>query len=95
MKSEKRLAYVTRDDILKLLSDAEIACVSTAETVAQLSDGDEYLDLQRLDQGVRKALGSTAYTSSVLARKSVHEDTWTKIVSQLRIAAVAGLHSRR
>ena len=51
----QRSQYVTRDSILKLLSDDEVASVSTAETAARLTDGDEYLDLEHL--GSRKKLG--------------------------------------
>ena len=55
MKNDERTAYVTRDTILKLLSDDEVAKVSTAETASRLADGDEYLDLEHLDKGVRRA----------------------------------------
>jgi hypothetical protein len=83
MKSDNRAAYVTRDAILKQLSDAEVACVSTAETAAGLVDGDEYLDMEHLDRGVRRAPGGTPM-GRVLPRKAVHEDTWRKIVAQLK-----------
>jgi hypothetical protein len=59
MKSEKRLEYLTRDGILKLLSDEEVASVSTAEATSHLSNGDEYVDLDQLEQGVRRAQGIT------------------------------------
>ena len=36
MKSDERAGYVTRDAILKLLSDAEVGSVSTAETAPSL-----------------------------------------------------------
>lgn len=51
--NQQRREYVTRDRILKLPSDDEVASVTTAETAAHLSDGDEYLDLEQLNQGVR------------------------------------------
>jgi hypothetical protein len=72
-----------RDGILNLLSDAEVAKVSTAETAADLLDGDEYIDLGQLEQGVRRAVGSAALMGRLLPRKAVHESTWTKIVAQL------------
>jgi hypothetical protein len=72
-----------RDGILNLLSDDEVASVSTAETAARLFDGDEYIDLGQLEQGVRRAVGTTAPMGRVLPRKSVHESTWSKIVTQL------------
>jgi hypothetical protein len=83
MTNDKRTAYITRDSLLKLLSDDELARVSNAETADHLSDGEEYLDLERLDQGVCLARGTTTVMGRVLARKAVHEDTWGKIMTQL------------
>lgn len=83
MNSDKRTDYRTRDRILKLLSDEEVARVSSAETAARLSDGDEYLDLEQLDQGVLRAGGVAAKMGQVLPRKSVAGATWDKIVAQL------------
>jgi hypothetical protein len=72
-----------RDGVLNLLSDAEVASVSTAETAASLLDGDEYLDLERLDQGVRRALAAPTPMGRVLPRKAVQAATWGKILAQL------------
>lgn len=84
----RRTEQVTRDDILNLLSDDEVARVSTAETASRLSDGDEYLDLEQLDQGVRKARGSTAHMGRLVPKKAVHANTWAKILEQLAAPAV-------
>ena len=96
MKADKRTEYVTRDSILKLLSDEEIARVSTAETAMHLADGDEYVDLKEPDRGVLRALGTvTAPMGHVLPRKAVREPTWGKIVSLLSSKRVEGpMHSR-
>jgi hypothetical protein len=83
LKNDKRTEYATRDSILQLLSDEEVARVSTAETAARLSDGDEYLDLEQLDQGVRCARGTATPMGRVLPRKAVHANTWSKILTQL------------
>lgn len=95
MDIHKHDQYTTRDAILKLLSDAEIARVSTAETARRLADGEEYLDLQHLDQGVIHASGSAtggvspASSSSappmhqILPKKAVSADTWKKILTHL------------
>ena len=83
LKNDKRTEYATRDRILKLLSDDEVASVSTAETAGCLSDGDEYLDLAQLDQGVRGARGTATPMGRVLPRKAVHANTWSKILTQL------------
>ncbi len=83
MKNEQRSDYVTRDTILSFLSDAEVARVSTAETAPSLVDGEEYIDLEHLDRGVRKAPDAAVSMGRVLPRRSVHEDTWSKIVMRL------------
>ena len=83
MKNDERAAYVTRDTILKMLSDDEMARVSTAETAPKLADGDEYLDLEHLDLGVQRAGGAATPMGHVLPRHAVHANTWTKILAQL------------
>jgi hypothetical protein len=83
MTSDVRTAYVTRDSVLKLLSDEEVGKVSTAETAARLLAGDEYLDLEQLGQGVQRAGGNSTPMGRVLPRRAVHEDTWSKILALL------------
>lgn len=75
--------YITRDRVLKMLSDNEIAHVSTAETEPRLTDGDEYIDLEQLEQGVLRARVVPTPVGRVLPRKAVHDTTWTKIVAEL------------
>ncbi len=87
MNSDKRTAYVTRDDLLKLLSDDEVASVSSAETAA-LSAGDEYLDLEHLDKGVLRAKDKSTPMGHTLPKKAVHERTWSKIMAQLATVSV-------
>ena len=55
MENSERKVLVTRDTILKLLSDDEIARVSSVEDSSGLPEGEEYLDLESLDQGVQRA----------------------------------------
>jgi hypothetical protein len=85
MKSERRRYHLARAGLLELLSDEEIASVSTAETADHLMDGDEYVDLEHLEHGVRRARARAAMPpmGRVLPRKAVLESTWTKIVAQL------------
>ena len=83
MKNDERSEYVTRDSIMQLLSDDEIASVSTAETAKRLVDGDEFLDLEDLDEGVQKASGSNTPMGRILPKKAVHPVTWEKILAQL------------
>jgi hypothetical protein len=82
MKDDKRAQYINRASILELLSDAEVANVSNAETTAELPEGDEYLDLERLDEGVSRARPGTPM-GRVLPRQAVAEKTWNKILMQL------------
>ena len=83
MTTDQRTEYVTRDSILKLLTDDEVAKVSMAETASHLLDGDEYLDLEQLGQGVQRAGGTATPMGRVLPRKSVHASTWSKILTLL------------
>ena len=84
MTDAKRAEHVTRDTILKLLSNEEIARVSTAETASGLSEGEEYLDLEHLDQGVQRAKAATKVTMGhILPRSAVRDETWSKILAQL------------
>ena len=83
MANDSRFEYVARDRVLNLLSDDEIASVSNAETAARLSDDDEYIDLEQLDQGVRRAPAGAVIMGRVLPRKAVKELTWSKILTQL------------
>ena len=84
MTSEPRSDYVTREAILNLLSDEEVARVSHAETAARLTCGDQYLDLDALENGVRTNAGASEAVDSVVPRNGVHEATWKKIVSLLQ-----------
>lgn len=83
MNNAERTRYVTRDEILKLLSDDEVARVSTAETALGLATGDDYLDLEQLDQGVQRASGALAGMGNLLPKKAVQETTWSKILMRL------------
>jgi hypothetical protein len=95
MKADKRTEYITRDTILRLLSDDEVARVSTAETAARLAEGDEYVDLEAPDQGVRRVLGSEAVPMGhVLPKKSVREKTWRQIVALLSAHAIEEAEAR-
>lgn len=83
MQNEKRKDYITREKILKLLSDHEVAAVSTAETAARLGDGEEFIDLENFERGVQRAPQTTTPMGRVLPRKAVPFGTWDKIVAQL------------
>jgi len=83
---EKRKNLITRESILALLSDAEVAKVSRAEGSRSLIEGDEYVDLENLSAGVRQVHESSPpHTDHLLPRSAVSDSTWAKIVR-----AVAG-----
>jgi nucleotide-binding universal stress UspA family protein len=88
MNSDKRIEYQTRDAILKLLTDAEIARVGTEETAPRLSEGEEYLDLGHLEQGVQRARGTSAFMGRALPRRAVHDGTWLKIEAHLAASGI-------
>jgi hypothetical protein len=80
----ERAEFVTRDKLLKLLSDAEIAKVSNAETATGLAEGSEYLDLEHLDKGVQRSHAGTKITiGNALPRSAVSPDTWGKLLAEL------------
>ena len=89
MKTDKRSEYATRNSLMKLLTDDEITTVTIAESAACLADGEEYLDLEQLDQGVQQAPGKNTPMGRVLPRKSVHEKTWAKLLLQLPASSAA------
>ena len=75
MKSYMRTENIARESVLKLLSDDEVASVSTAETATRLLDGEEYLDLEELERGVQQAKKAGPAIGRVLPRRAVHKDT--------------------
>jgi len=80
MKSEN----LTREAILKLLSDDEVARLSTLEAGPPLAEGAEYVDLEHPDMGVRRAAAAAGLKmSEVLPRSAVHDVTWSKICARI------------
>jgi hypothetical protein len=77
-------AKATRDSVLKLLSGDEVARLSDVETVPSLEFGDEYLDLERLEQGVQTVHAlSRLGVGRALPRNGVDAETWSKILAHL------------
>lgn len=70
----------TRDEILDLLSDEEIARVSMAEGGLSLPPGAEYVDLERIGSGIQR-VGELKpkNLNSVLPRIAVGAETWDRI----------------
>jgi hypothetical protein len=85
-----RKELVTREAILDMLSDDEVASVCTAETAAKLEDKAEYLDLDQLEKGIQRATNGAVVMGRALPKKAVHEATWKKIQAALASMATAG-----
>jgi hypothetical protein len=81
MKTDKLREYVIREEIMKLLSDEELARVSLAENSAHLREGQEYLDLEETGRGVRRASWTAVPTGRVLPRDAVPASTWDRILA--------------
>jgi hypothetical protein len=95
VKNNQRTENVTRESILKLLSDDEVASVCTAETAIRLAEHDEYVNLEQLERGVQKAEGAGPAMGTVLPRKAVHANTWGKILTALAAFKSLGAPSGR
>lgn len=84
MTDAQRTEYVARDDIMKLLSNEEVAKVSAAEGTCGLIEGGEYLDLEHLDQGIQRAKAPIEVTMGhILPRSAVCVETWNRIIVRL------------
>ena len=84
MTTNQKAQYLTRSEILEALSDDEVKAVANAETADSLRDGEAYLDLTHLEQGVRHAgKGSAVRVGRVLPKSAIHDGTWRKIVALL------------
>jgi hypothetical protein len=90
VKKHSKTGQVAREKILMLLSDEEVAKVSNIEETARLLEGEEYLDLEELGQGIRNDFGTSATPMGhVLPRRAVHPATWTKILEQVAVLHAA------
>ncbi|MGO9836667.1 MAG: hypothetical protein ACLP1X_20925 [Polyangiaceae bacterium] len=81
MSPDTKKEAITRDAILALLSDAEVAKVSRAEDEPRLVEGDEYVDLEDPSAGVRQVHAKSASPRSALPRSAVSDSTWARIVA--------------
>lgn len=73
-----------RAAILRLLTDDEVAKVSSAEGADGPTNGLQYLDLTHLDRGVQTAAILTKFdVGDVIPRNAVSDQTWKKITAHL------------
>ena len=84
MNNEVRSSYLTRDRVMGLLTDEEIATVCSAQAEISLAEGEEFLDLKHLNLGVRRSGNATATPMGrVLPKKAICESTWLELLRQI------------
>jgi hypothetical protein len=72
---------LTRERIVGLLTDEEVAKVGTAEGAPRLIEGDEYVDLEDVRAGIQQVQAEPRTApAATLARSSVSDASWAKIV---------------
>ena len=95
MTSDRRDRNLTRANILDALPEEEASRVIASESTQPLGDNDVYVDLLRLDQGVRRARGETQPVRPVLPKKAISEKTWGTIVQHITALQGAARDSKR
>ena len=76
--------FAAREAMLKLLTDDEVAKVSSAEGGLGLKNGLEYVDLTHLELGVQTAgIMTRVDVGNVIPRDAVSSQTWQKIIARL------------
>jgi hypothetical protein len=90
MKIEKRTEFLTRDGVMRLLADDERKSVKVAEKGTPLAPGEEYLDLEHLELGVRRGPSATTPRGDVLPKRAVRPATWSKIMALVGAALPYG-----
>jgi hypothetical protein len=86
MHTNLRNELTARDGIIKLLSDNEVARVSTAEASPRFAEGDEYIDLENLSLGVRLVHSPIGALEHLIPKKAVNDVTWTQILALMDTA---------
>ena len=81
MTTHSKKNALTRETLLALLTDAEVAKVSMAEDAPRLIEGDEYVDLADPAAGVQQVQATPRTPpGEALPRSAVSDATWAKIV---------------
>jgi hypothetical protein len=87
---QKPCCHVARNQRREqLFSGARGSAVSTGETATQLSDGDEYLDLEHLELGVRQTKGMKTPLGQVISKKALLDKTWKAILAHSALSRTA------
>jgi hypothetical protein len=82
MSAAHRANYVSRDAILKLMSNDEIAKVSTAEAAAGLKAEGEFFDLEHLGDGIHQNDTAAPVT---LDHAAFLIEAWNSILAQMAV----------
>ena len=81
MSIEALKSHSLHEAILELLTDDEVSKVSTAETGTRLEPDEEYVSLDRPEQGVLRSDGAALAMGSLVPRRVVQPETWSNIIS--------------
>ena len=88
--------FAIRTAIMDLLTEAEVSRLCAGMGLSRLREGDEYLDLLRLDLEVQRVTGMDMPCGSVIARSAVHAQVWSEILEQLsRAPELSSPHTGR
>jgi hypothetical protein len=81
---DKGMSLVRREDILNILSDAELEKVTSMEEPLKLQEGDEYIDLGHIDRGIQEVHAkSNINVGNIIPHSAVKEETWKKIIKKI------------
>jgi hypothetical protein len=84
MKEPSGAEYAARETILGMLSDEEVAKVSTVEASSVLGAGQEFIDLANLGLRIQRVNAPTTLKMrNVLPRQAVSAETWRKLIDYL------------
>ncbi len=74
----------TKEEILDLLSDNEVARVANVEANGALEDGAEFVDLDHVERGVQRVNAQTRnQVHTIVPRSAVSDETWRRIEDAL------------
>ena len=94
MNHNRSTTSARRDDVLALLTDDERRSLAAAPA-HRFAAGDEFLDLEKLDEGVRTAMGTGSPMIGLLPRSALHDATWAKVLTYLQSARSGAPASER
>jgi len=72
-----------KQQLLALLSEAEMARVVEADVEYSLQPGEEYLDLDHLDRGVQRTDGRVGTFGQIVPKRAIASATWTRVIAAL------------